>query len=148
MEKMKSLLLVEDNEDDIDLTRLCLQKNKILNPVTVVRDGAEALDYLFGQGPYQGRDLSDRPAVVLLDLNLPKISGLDVLEQLRKNPLTRGLPVVIFTTSNEEKDVVGAYERGANSYLRKPVGLTQFSDAIRQFGFYWLTLNIDPPDDT
>src|ERR1035437_2670330 len=109
MEKMKSLLLVEDNEDDIDLTRLCLQKNNILNPVTVVRDGAEALDYLFGQGPYKGRDLSDRPSVILLDLNLPKVSGLDVLAQIRKHLKTQCLPVVIFTTSNEEKDVLGAY---------------------------------------
>jgi len=145
MEKLKKLLLVEDNEDDIDLTLLCLKKNHIVNGVDVVRDGAEALDYFFGQGRFKDRDLKEMPAVILLDLNLPKISGLEVLAKIRSDERTKRLPVVIFTTSNEEKDLAGAYQNGANSYVRKPVDLTQFNEAIRQLGLYWAVLNEVPP---
>src|SRR5690242_14717944 len=123
MEKIKSMLLVEDNEDDIDLTLLCLKKNRIANRIDIVRDGAEALDYLFGQGRYASRDLQDRPAVILLDLNLPKVSGLEVLAKIRSDERVKRLPVVIFTTSNEQKDIAKSYDNGANSYIRKPVDL-------------------------
>jgi CheY-like chemotaxis protein len=145
MGKMKSILLVEDNEDDVDLTLLCIKKNQLAEQVDVVRDGAEALDFIFGRGRYAHRDLSDEPAVILLDLNLPKISGLDVLTQIRNNPKTKRLPVVVFTTSNEERDVAGSYSAGANSYIRKPVDLNHFNAAIQQVGRYWIQLNQDPP---
>ena len=145
MDKIKSLLLVEDNEDDVDLTLLCLNKNKIVNRVDVVRDGADALDYLFARGRHQHRNKDDHPAVILLDLNLPKVSGLDVLGAIRKDLSTRRIPVVIFTTSNEERDVAGSYDAGANSYIRKPVNLEQFNEAIRQLGLYWVLLNQEPP---
>ena len=145
MEKMKPILLVEDNEDDIDLTLLCLKKNNIANRVDVVRDGAEALDYIFGLGRYASRDLSDRPAVILLDLNLPKVSGLEVLTKVRSEERTKRLPIVVFSTSNEEKDIARSYDGGANSYIRKPVDLAQFNEAIRQLGLYWVLLNEHPP---
>jgi two-component system response regulator len=139
--KEKVILLVEDNPDDELLTIRALKKNKILNEVAVARDGAEALDYLFGTGIHAGRDLSVQPQVILLDLNLPKISGLDVLKRIRSEASTRLLPVVVLTTSNEEKDLVGSYSLGANSYIRKPVDFEQFSESIRQLGMYWLVLN-------
>jgi two-component system, response regulator len=145
MEKMKPILLVEDNEDDVDLSLLCLKKNHIANRIDVVRDGAEAIDYLFGLGQYKDRDLSDRPAVILLDLNLPKMNGLEVLAKIRGTEQTKRLPVVVFTTSNEQKDIAGSYDGGANSYIRKPVDLKQFDDAIRQLGLYWALLNEPPP---
>jgi len=145
VEKLKLILLVEDNEDDVDLTLLCLNRHHITERVDVVRDGAEALDYLFARGRYKTRDLHDRPAMVLLDLNLPKLNGLEVLAEIRKDPGTRRLPIVIFTTSKEERDVAGAYDGGANSYIRKPVDLTQFNEAIRQVGQYWISLNQGPP---
>lgn len=142
--KEKVILLVEDNADDEMLTIRALKKNKILNEVVVAHDGPEALDYLFGTGKYAGRDMSVQPQVVLLDLNLPKLSGLEVLKRIRGEESTRLLPVVILTTSNEEKDLLGSYSLGANSYIRKPVDFEQFSEAIRQLGMYWLVLNRAP----
>ena len=141
----KTILLVEDNPDDEALTLRALKKNNILNSVTVVRDGAEALDYLFCQGAYAGRDASLQPAVTLLDLKLPKVDGLEVLKRLRADARTRLLPVVILTSSKEEQDLVNGYHLGANSYIRKPVDFTQFMEAIRQVGLYWLMINEPPP---
>ena len=140
----KSILLVEDNPDDETLTIRALKKNKILNDVVIAHDGAEALDYLFGTGKFAHRDMSVQPQVVLLDLNLPKISGLEVLKRIRADENTKLMPVVILTTSNEEKDLIGSYQLGANSYIRKPVDFEQFSEAIRQLGMYWLVLNRAP----
>ena len=141
----KTILLVEDNPDDEALTLRALKKNNILNSVTVVRDGAEALDYLFCQGAYAGRDVTLLPAVTLLDLKLPKIDGLEVLKRLRADERTRLLPVVILTSSKEEQDLVTGYHLGANSYIRKPVDFAQFMEAIRQVGLYWLMVNEPPP---
>jgi two-component system response regulator len=142
--KEKVILLVEDNPDDEALTIRALKKNKILNEVVIAHDGAEALDYLFGTGKYAHRDMSVQPQVVLLDLNLPKLSGLEVLKRIRTDESTKLMPVVILTTSNEEKDLIGSYQLGANSYIRKPVDFEQFSEAIRQLGMYWLVLNRAP----
>ncbi len=139
------ILLVEDNPDDEALTLRALKKNNILNEVVVARDGAEALDFLFGTGSYTGRNLGIMPEVILLDINLPKINGLEVLGQIRANERTRLLPVVILTTSNEEQDKLKSYTLGANSFIRKPVDFQQFSEAIRQLGVYWLLLNQAPP---
>jgi len=139
------ILLVEDNPDDEALTLRALQKNNILNEVVVARDGAEALDFLFGTGSYTGRDLGIMPEVILLDINLPKINGLEVLGKIRATERTRLLPVVILTTSNEEQDKLKSYTLGANSFIRKPVDFQQFSEAIRQLGVYWLLLNQAPP---
>jgi two-component system response regulator len=141
----KMILLVEDNPDDEALTIRALQKNNILNTVVVARDGAEALDFLFGTGKHAGRDTSVLPELVLLDLNLPKLSGLEVLKRVREDARTRLLPVVILTTSNEEQDKLKSYTLGANSFIRKPVDFQQFSEAIRQLGVYWLVLNQSPP---
>lgn len=141
----KTILLVEDNADDEKLTLRALKKNNICNEVVVARDGAEALDYLFGTGAYSGRNLSVMPQVVLLDLNLPKLDGLDVLRRLRAHERTKFLPVVILTSSNEERDRINSYGLGANSYVRKPVDFNQFSEAARQLGLYWLVLNEAAP---
>lgn len=141
----KTILLVEDNPDDEALTLRAFKKNNILNPVMIVRDGAEALDYLFCQGAFAGRAASPLPAVILLDLKLPKVDGLEVLKRLRADARTRLLPVVILTSSKEEQDVLSGYSQGANSYIRKPVDFTQFMEAIRQVGLYWLMLNETPP---
>lgn len=143
--KDKVILLVEDNADDELLTIRALKKNHILNDVVVARDGVEALDYLFGTGAYAGRDLTARPQVVLLDLKLPKISGLGVLKRIREDARTRTQPVVILTSSTEEQDMAAGYGLGANSYIRKPVDFDQFSEAARQIGLYWLVLNEAPP---
>lgn len=140
----KTILLVEDNPDDEALTIRALQKNNILNAVMIVRDGAEALDYLYCQGHYATREASS-PAVILLDLKLPKVDGLAVLKRLRNDARTRLLPVVILTSSKEEQDVIDGYSLGANSYIRKPVDFTQFMEAIRQLGLYWLMMNEPPP---
>jgi two-component system response regulator len=140
----KSILLVEDNLDDEALTRRALKKNNISNEVVVARDGAEALDYLFGTGKYEGRDLSDMPQLVLLDLKLPKVDGLEVLRRMRADERTRLLPVVILTSSREQQDLVDGYGYGANSYIRKPVDFGQFVEAVRQLGLYWLVLNETP----
>jgi CheY-like chemotaxis protein len=139
------ILLVEDNPDDEALTLRALKKNNILNEVVVARDGSEALDYLFGKGKYSDRDKSQVPQVVLLDLKLPKIDGLEVLRQLRADKRTKLLPVVILTSSNEEQDRFRGYDLGANSYVRKPVDFSEFIDAVRQLGLYWLVLNERPP---
>ncbi|MBW2274742.1 MAG: response regulator [Deltaproteobacteria bacterium] len=142
--KEQVILLVEDDPDDEDLTIRALGKNKIGDRVDVVRDGLEALDYLFQSGPYaeSGQEL---PQLILLDLKLPKVDGLEVLRRLREHPRTRLAPVVVLTSSNEERDVVQSYLLGANSYIRKPVDFTQFSEAVRQLGTYWLVVNQGPP---
>lgn len=141
----KTILLVEDNPDDEALTLRALKNNNILNEVNVVRDGAETLDYLFCQGAYAGRDAGLQPAVTLLDLKLPKIDGLEVLKRLRADARTKLLPVVILTSSKEEQDLIAGYNLGANSYIRKPVDFTQFMEAVRQVGLYWLVMNEPPP---
>ncbi len=141
----KIILLVEDNPDDEALTLRALKKNNILNEVVVARDGAEALDYLFGTGQYTGRDVGILPLVVLLDLKLPKVDGLEVLQRLRADERTQLLPVVILTSSKEEKDIITSYTLGANSYVRKPVNFIEFVEAVRQLGLYWLVLNEPPP---
>jgi len=141
----KVILLVEDNPDDVILTLRALKQSKIANQVIAVQDGVEALDLLFGEGQYTGSEPGGRPQVVLLDLKLPKMDGLEVLRRLRADERTRALPVVILTTSNEERDLVESYRLGANSYIRKPVDFLQFSEAIRQLGMYWLVLNEPPP---
>ena len=135
------ILLVEDNPDDEALTLRALKKNKILNEVVVAHDGAEALDYLFGTGAYAGRDTNVMPQIILLDLKLPKVDGLEVLRHIRADERTKLLPVVILTSSKEEQDLVSGYNLGANSYIRKPVDFGQFTEAIRQLGLYWLVLN-------
>jgi two-component system, response regulator len=139
------ILLVEDNPDDEQLTLRALQKNGIANTMVVARDGVQALDYLFGQGAYAGRDVLTLPAVVLLDLKLPKIEGLEVLRRIRADERTRLTPVVILTSSSEEKDIIAGYHLGANSYVRKPVDFDQFAEAIKQLGLYWLVINELPP---
>ena len=144
MEK-KIILLVEDNPDDVDLTLRAFKKSNILNEVVIARDGAEALDYLFGTGTHAGRDLNIMPAIIMLDLNLPKIDGLEVLRRLRADERTKFLPVVILTSSSEEQDMLNSYKLSANSYVRKPVDFTQFTEAVRQLGLYWLLLNECPP---
>lgn len=141
----KLILLVEDNPDDEALTLRALKKSNIANKIVVVRDGAEALDYLFCLGAYVERDPLELPQVVLLDLKLPKVDGLEVLRQMRADPRTNMLPVVVLTSSREEQDLIQAYSSGANSYVRKPVDFTQFVDAIGQLGLYWLVLNEPPP---
>jgi CheY-like chemotaxis protein len=141
----KMILLVEDNADDEALTLRALKKNNIGNTVVVVRDGAEALDFLFCSGIYADRDPRDKPQVILLDLKLPKVDGLEVLRRIRADPSTRTLPVVILTSSKEEQDVVNSYLIGVNSYVRKPVDFIQFVEAIRQLGLYWLVLNETSP---
>jgi two-component system, response regulator len=139
------ILLVEDNSDDEELTLRALKKNNIQNKVVVARDGEEALDYLFGTGAYAGRDLTVMPQVILLDLKLPKVDGLQVLQRLRADRRTRVLPVVILTSSKEQQDLMEGYSLGANSYIRKPVEFGQFIDAIKQLGLYWLILNEQAP---
>jgi two-component system response regulator len=134
------ILLVEDNPDDEELTLLALRQGKIPHDVMVARDGAEALDYLFGKGSYAGRDVR-LPRVIFLDLKLPKLGGLEVLERLRANPATALIPVVVMTSSSEEEDLLSSYRLGANSYVRKPVGFQAFSDAVQKVGLYWLLVN-------
>jgi two-component system response regulator len=141
----KVILLVEDNPDDVDLTIRAFKRNNIGNKVIVAKDGAEALDYLFGTGVHAGRNVKELPVVVLLDLKLPKIDGLEVLKSIRQNELTRLLPVVILTSSAEQKDVINGYSLGANSYVRKPVNFEQFVEAIKHLGLYWLLWNEPPP---
>ncbi|MBE9530114.1 MAG: response regulator [Proteobacteria bacterium] len=143
--RKKIILLVEDNPDDELLAIRALKKNNIMNEVVVARDGAEALDYLFGAGAYAGRDMSVMPQIILLDLKLPKIDGLEVLRRLRNDERTKLLPVVVLTSSKEERDLTESYSLGANSYIRKPVNFALFTEAIRQLGLYWLVLNESPP---
>ena len=144
-ETKATILLVEDNPDDVELTLRALKKNNISNEVAVVTDGAEAIEYLFAEGKYADRDPGDEPALVLLDLKLPKIDGLEVLRRIRADERTRLLPVVILTSSSEEGDIIQSYKNGCNSYVQKPVEFSQFSDAVRQLGLYWVLLNRRPP---
>lgn len=137
----KLILLVEDNPDDEALTLRAFKKNKIGNRVIVVRDGVEALDFLFCKGAYADRDPQEKPQVILLDLKLPKLDGLEVLERIRREESTRLLPVVILTSSKEEQDIIAGYSLGANSFVRKPVDFNQFVEAVRQLGLYWMVLN-------
>lgn len=144
IESRHYIFLVEDNSDDEALTLRALKKNNIKNEVVVARDGEEALDFLFGRHKYEGRDISVLPQVMLLDLNLPKIDGLNVLKQIRSHEITKFTPVVILTSSKEDQDMLEGYSLGANSYVRKPVDFNDFSEAIRQLGLYWLILNEVP----
>lgn len=139
------ILLVEDNPDDEALTIRALQRNNIMNEVVVARDGVEAMDYLLAAGAHKGRDVTDLPQVVLLDLKLPKMDGLKVLRRIRADNRTKRLPVVVLTSSKEDQNLLDSYNSGANSYIRKPVDFTQFSEAVRQLGLYWLVLNEPPP---
>jgi len=145
MENKTILLIVEDNCDDVELTLHALKKNSINYDIAVMYDGAAALDFLFGTGKYSGRDLTTMPTVILLDLNLPKIGGFEVLRQIRADERTKLLPVVILTSSKQEQDLVTGYSLGANSYVRKPVDFNQFAEAVRHLGSYWLRLNETPP---
>ena len=145
MKERRSILLVEDNDDDVELTLRALRRNRVANRVDVVRDGAAALEYLFAEGEHAGRDARDTPSLVLLDLKLPRIGGLEVLERLRGDPRTRRLPVVVLTSSNVESDLARSYDLGANSYIRKPVDFAQFTEAVKQLKLYWLVLNVPPP---
>lgn len=140
----RKILLVEDNPDDVQLTLRAFKKNNITAEVVVASDGVEALDWLFGTGGHAGRDVTDQPALVLLDLKLPKLNGLEVLQRLRANPRTKSLLVVVLTTSSEDADVVESYHLGANSYIRKPVDFDEFHRVIGQLGAYWLVLNEQP----
>jgi len=142
----RSILLIEDNPSDIELTRRALERSHVTNELVDVQDGQEALDYLFGSGAYAGREAPALPGVVLLDLHLPKVPGLEVLRAIRADPRTRRLPVVILTSSNEERDVAASYDLGVNSYIQKPVNFDKFAEAIRTLGLYWLLLNELPPD--
>ncbi|MBD2214146.1 response regulator [Calothrix sp. FACHB-156] len=141
----KMILLVEDNPDDEALAIRALRRNHISNEIVVARDGVEALDYLFGTGIHAGRDISIKPTVILLDLKLPRIDGMEVLRRLREDKRTSLLPVVILTTSSEEQDLLNSYSLGCNSYIRKPVDFLQFTEAVRQLGMYWLLMNETPP---
>jgi CheY-like chemotaxis protein len=140
----KPILLVDDNPDDVKLTMRALKKSNILNEIVVAHDGVEALDYLFGAGKYEGRDTNIKPQVVLLDLKMPKLDGLEVLRRMRADERTQPLPVVVLTTSSEDKDKIESYKLGANSYVRKPVDFAQFAEAVQQLGLYWLILNEVP----
>ncbi len=141
----KVILLVEDSSDDVELMQMALREQNIKNEMVVARDGQEALDWLFGEGEHAGRDTSENPTVILLDLRLPKIDGIDVLKRIRQDERTRLFPVVILTSSKEDQDLIKSYELGANSYIRKPVDFQQFSKAVRDLGLYWLLLNEPPP---
>ena len=140
-----TILLIEDNPDDVELTLHAFQKNHMANDIVVATDGAEGLDYLFGTGKYAGRDAEEPPALILLDLQLPKIGGLEVLRRVREDERTKRIPVVILTTSDEEEDIVNGYNGGANSYLRKPVDFAEFMNAVKQLEMYWMVLNTPPP---
>lgn len=144
-QNLRSILLVEDNRDDEELTLRALARNNIGNKVVVVRDGQEAVDWLEGTGAHAGRDVNDLPALILLDLKLPKLDGLEVLQRVRGNQRTALVPVVILTSSKEDRDRMGGYQGGANSYVQKPVDFSQFVEAVRQLGLYWLVLNEPPP---
>ncbi len=137
----KTILVVEDNPDHLELTLLTLEEHNIGNRIEVARDGAEALDYLFGTGKYAGRDTSQQPEVILLDLNLPKLSGLEVLQRVRKDVRTELIPIVILTSSSEEEDIVGAYKNGANSFVRKPVDFQEFTEKLQRLQVYWSVIN-------
>jgi two-component system response regulator len=141
----KLILLVEDSPDDEELTTRALRQAKIANEIVVARDGAEAVDFLFGEGAHAGREVSRVPALILLDLKLPKLSGLEVLHRVRANPVTKLIPTVILTSSSEEEDMLRSYQLGANSYVRKPIDFGQFASAVSHLGIYWLLLNQPVP---
>jgi two-component system, response regulator len=142
--KQKVILLVEDNPVDEELTIMAFEKNNITNQIVVARDGAEALDYLFGTGVYEGRNITDKPQLILLDIKLPKVDGLDVLREIRGNETLKHMPVVILTSSKEQRDLVDAYNLGTNAYVRKPVDFNEFTQAVKQLGLFWLILNECP----
>lgn len=144
-QKPIDILLVDDNPDDVELALYALRRNQLTNHIHVVYDGVEALDFLFCRGEYANRSCANNPKLVLLDLNMPKLNGLEVLKEIRSNDKMAGIPVVILTTSSEERDLIESYRLGVNSYIVKPVDFEQFSDAVRQLGFYWLLLNERPP---
>jgi CheY-like chemotaxis protein len=144
----KIVLLVEDNSDDVELTLRSFKKHGIKNKVVIARDGVEALDYLFCRGAYAGRKIEETPALILLDLKLPKVDGLEVLREIRSNPYTKRTPVVMLTSSGEEKDKIDSYDLGANSYVRKPVDFDRLLEVTRQLGLYWLVMNEPPPMKT
>ncbi|MGB2609536.1 MAG: response regulator [Isosphaeraceae bacterium] len=139
------VLLVEDNPDDLDLTLHAFGKSGLINTMQVVRDGAEALDYLFGKGEFIGRDVLDVPLLILLDLKLPKVSGVEILRRIKNDPRTRTIPVVVLTSSREEQDIAETYGLGVNSYIVKPVNFDQFVKIAEQVGLYWLLINQPPP---
>jgi two-component system, response regulator len=141
----KTILLVDDNEHDVFLTQRALKKSNIANEVTVANDGQDALDYLFGKGKYAGRDLSQMPVLILMDLKMPRVDGFEALKQIRANPKTHKLPVVILTASKEEVDILKGYTEGCNAYVTKPVDFEQFAEAVKQLGLFWLVLNEVPP---
>ena len=143
--KEKTILVVEDNPDHLELTLLTLQENRIRNQIAVAHDGVEALDYLFGEGKHAGRDVTQQPEVVLLDLKLPKLTGLEVLQRMRADPRTQFVPVVMLTSSSEEEDIIASYRNGANSFVRKPVDFGEFTDKLRQVKVYWLLVNESRP---
>lgn len=143
--KEKLILLVEDNPDDVLLTKEALKDNNILNEIIIANDGVEALDFLFGRGKYENRDLSINPQLILLDLKLPKVDGLEVLKEVKSSERTKTIPVVILTSSKEEQDLIKSYSLGVNSYIRKPVDFEQFSQSVKQLGLYWLVINELPP---
>lgn len=145
MQDNKMILLVEDNEDDVELTLRALEKNRIGNRIEVARDGVEALEFLFGEGAHEGRDPDDWPQLILLDLNMPRLGGREVLQRIRADERTRMIPVVVLTSSREESDLIRSYTDGANSYIQKPVDFRQFTEAVRNLGLYWLVLNVPPP---
>jgi len=141
----KKILLVEDSPDDQELIRMALEDGHVANEIVALSDGAQALDYLFGRGAYSQRDVSDTPLFILLDLKLPKVNGLEVLHQLRADPRTALIPIVMLTSSNEERDVLTSYQNGVNSYIRKPIDFDQFTEAVKKLKFYWVILNENPP---
>ncbi len=141
----RNILLVEDDPNDVDLTRRAFRKSNIVNELVVVRDGVQALDYLFGAGEYAGRDICDVPSIILLDLKLPKVGGIEVLGRIRSEEQTRLIPVIILTSSGESQDLTAGYRLGANSYVRKPIRFEDFIQAVQQLGYYWLTMNEPPP---
>jgi len=146
MKNSNLVLLVEDNPDDELLTIMAIEKNNLTIQIKIVRDGAEALDFLFGTGEYASRDLKIMPTIILLDLKLPKINGLDVLKKIRENPKTSLLPVVVLTSSKQDQDIIESYKLGVNSYIRKPVDFCQFTKTVNNIGMYWLLLNESPPN--
>ena len=144
--KAEKILLVEDSPDDQELIRMALETEHIANEIVTLNDGEQALDYLFCRGAYVGRDIADTPLVILLDIKMPKVNGLEVLQQLRADPRTSLIPVVMLTSSNEEQDILTSYENRVNSYVRKPVDFQQFTEVVKQLQFYWVILNEAPPD--
>ena len=145
-EKAVEILLVEDNDDDAELTLMAFKKHNFINPIVRMRDGAEALDYLFCRGEFISRDIKDKPKIILLDLKLPKVSGFEVLKAVKNDDFLKSIPVIVMTSSQEEKDIVKSYELGVNSFITKPVLMEKFMDVVYKLGFYWLLINEGNPD--